>query len=375
MALDRRVLPALIAFLLLPFPVKAEDRWKMQFFYDKPGSELHINDLQCSSIQHCLATGVLEEKNGREKGATVLTSDAGQHWSLQEVAEHPRSLFLLNDSLGWMVTEHGIWMTNDGGLSWKKQFPFRGFLRVHFLSAEHGFAIGYPRAVFESVDGGKKWNKLAIAEREPNTKANVVYDSITFSGDHGAIVGKVAPPEEGREPLWLNPSTAHLQRQQDSSNILLETVDGGKKWVSSVNPVFGDVTELLITKRGFALALVEYHDYYALPSSVLKVEFGVAKPAVVFAKRDRAVSDIALLEGGGALLAAIQPPGNSNQVPIPGKLRMLRSNDLKDWTEAEVDYRAVAERAVVAAPDSTHAWVATDTGMILALTDTNTPKR
>jgi photosystem II stability/assembly factor-like uncharacterized protein len=367
-ALEARVVSAILAIFLLPCPAQAEERWRIQFFYDKPDSVLQISDLECPTARHCVASGWIVDKKGREKGALLLTSDGGEHWSLEEVGEHPLSIFLLNDSLGWMVTDRGIWSTDDGGPTWTKQLAVKGMLRAHFVNAERGFAIGSPRAIYETVDGGKKWTKLAAAEREPAASINTVYDCIAFLGEHGVIVGKVAPQQDGRDPIWLNPATARAQRQQNSTSIMLETFDGGKTWKSSVNPTFGDVTEMLITKSGFALALVEYHDYFSLPSSVLKVEFGVAKPLVVFAKRDRAVSDIALLDDGGALLASIQPPGNSNQVPIPGKLRMLRSKNLSDWAEEEVDYRAVAQRAVIAAPDSKHAWVATDTGMILTVT-------
>jgi hypothetical protein len=88
---------------------------------------------------------------------------------------------------------------------------------------------------------------------------------------------------------------------------------------------------------------------------------------VIFGERDRAVTDIALLQDGGALIAAVEPPGSSNQVPVPGKLKMLRSANLKVWEEMDVDYRAVAQRAILSAPDADHAWVATDTGMILTL--------
>jgi len=358
----------MLAIILFPCLAPAEEGWKMQFFYDKPDSVLQISDLECPSARHCVASGWIGDKKGREKGALALTSDGGERWSLEEVGERPLSIFLLDDSLGWMVTDRGIWSTDDGGQTWTKQLAAKGMLRAHFVNPEHGFVIGSGRAVYETVDGGKKWTKLAAAERAPAATNNTVYDCIAFLGEHGVIVGKVAPREDGRDPIWLNPATARAQKQQNSTSIMLETFDGGKTWKSSVNPTFGDVTEMLITKSGFALALVEYHDYFSLPSSVLKVELGVAKPQVVFARRDRAVSDIALLEDGGALLASIQPPGNSNQVPIPGRLRMLRSKNLRDWTEEDVDYRAVAERAVIAAPDSKHAWVATDTGMILKLT-------
>jgi hypothetical protein len=40
---------------------------------------------------------------------------------------------------------------------------------------------------------------------------------------------------------------------------------------------------------------------------------------------------------------------------------------LKVWREMDVDYRAIAQRAIIAAPDPRHMWVATDTGAILKL--------
>ena len=46
---------------------------------------------------------------------------------------------------------------------------------------------------------------------------------------------------------------------------------------------------------------------------------------------------------------------------------MLTSTDLKEWNEMEVDYRAVATSLVLAGPDPSHVWAATDTGMILRL--------
>ena len=49
----------------------------------------------------------------------------------------------------------------------------------------------------------------------------------------------------------------------------------------------------------------------------------------IFGERDRAVTDIALVPDGSAMIAAVEPPGASNQVPIPGKLKILRSADRK----------------------------------------------
>jgi hypothetical protein len=74
------------------------------------------------------------------------------------------------------------------------------------------------------------------------------------------------------------------------------------------------------------------------------------------------------------LLATIELPGKSKQIPIPGKLKMLRSRTLETWLELPADYRAVATRAMIAAADANHVWVATDTGMILKLSDGDSTK-
>jgi hypothetical protein len=100
---------------------------------------------------------------------------------------------------------------------------------------------------------------------------------------------------------------------------------------------------------------------------VFKTLLGSPDGRLIFAERDRVATDIALLNDGRAVLVTIEPPGNSTQVPIPGKLKILESADLKVWQEMDVDYRAVAQRAIIAAPDDRHMWVATDTGAILTL--------
>jgi hypothetical protein len=172
-----------------------------------------------------------------------------------------------------------------------------------------------------------------------------------------------------RYPLWMNPSTARYRREREAPTVLVETLDGGKTWRASTAPVLGSIAEMRYTQDGYVMALVRYLDYYTLPSTLQRIKLGARGAEAIFAERDRAVTDFALLPDGSALIASVEPPGNSNQVPIPGKLRMLRSSNLKGWLEMDADYRAVAQRAVIAAPDAEHAWVATDTGMILTLSD------
>jgi hypothetical protein len=111
-------------------------------------------------------------------------------------------------------------------------------------------------------------------------------------------------------------------------------------------------------------------DSFEWPAEVYRLDLRSGKSESVFKKKDRLVTDAAIFADGAdgrAFLAAAEPPGRLRSAPIPGKVRMLSSANLKDWVEMPVDYRAVAQSLVLAGPDAEHLWAATDTGMILRL--------
>jgi hypothetical protein len=345
---------------LILFPLSAAPRWNIQFLYDHADSNFAIEDLECPTVEHCVAAGLIDDKKGHEQGAVVVSSDGGLHWSQYEVKEHPVSLFFLNDGLGWMVTDRGLWSTVEGGRAWIKIQSRKGILQAWFLDADRGYITGLKGLVQETKDGGKTWVQLEASEKAPNAQS-LNYDIVSFQGAHGVIVGT----PEGSAPVLSNPGS---ELSPTGKLTVLETQNGGKNWAYGTIPMYGELAQLRISNRGFIVSLVLYPDpKYPVSSAVFKTPLGSPDGRVVFAERDRAATDIALLGDGGAVLAAIEPPGNSTQVPIPGKLKMLQSANLKVWREMDVDYRVVAQRAVIAAPDARHMWVATDTGAILKL--------
>jgi photosystem II stability/assembly factor-like uncharacterized protein len=363
---------AVLAVLSLALPLLVAQngrRWAIQFSYKKLDSLLELRDLACPSAQRCIAAGVVFEKNGHDQGVVVLTTDGGQQWSVVEVKERPVSLFFLNDSVGWMVTDRGVWATSESGRSWTRLETPKGALRVHFLDSSHGYAIGFPKLVYETTDGGKKWSKLAAADQPPTEAQETVYDCIAFSGEHGVIVGNLIQRDATGRPIWLDPDVARYRREHQTKVAILETFDGGKNWVASTLPIVGTLSKMTFTGDGSAIMLVQYMNYFSLPSSVYKTRLKQSVAQTLFEERDRAVTDVAVLPDGSAILASIEPPGSSNQVPIPGKLKMFESSNLNVWGEVDVDYRAVAQRAMLAAVDASHIWVATDTGMILSLAE------
>lgn len=347
--------------------LRAADRWKIQYLYDQPGSNFDIRDIACPSVQRCVAAGVITDKNDRQRGAVVLTADGGRHWSQFEVREQPLSLFFLDDTTGWMVTDRGLWSAVEGGRSWNRVEYRKGILQAYFLDASHGYIAGTSSLLDETMDGGKTWTKLpqassASAAAGAGIDARAVnFDSITFQGPRGIIVGEIDPSV--RVPKGTSRSAA-------GSVIVLETLDGGKNWNKSSVPLDAGLGRLRLSKKGFVLALLVYRDAHAaLASAVFQASLGEPRSRRIFGEPDRAATDVALLDDNGAVLVAVEPPGKGPMIPIPGKLKILESSDLSQWQEQDVDYRALAQAAVLAVADPHHIWVATDTGAILGLVE------
>jgi hypothetical protein len=342
----------------------AADRWKIQYFYDQPGANFNIRDMDCPSAKRCVAAGTITDRKDHQQGAVVVSSDGGAHWSQYEVKEQPISMFFLDETLGWMVTDHGLWSTVEGGRSWTKVENRKGILLTHFLNANHGYIVGTASLFAETTDGGKTWTARPEANAKSANARAVSYDSITFLGPHGVVIGEIDP--DAPAPKSADRAAAALPQERRA--IVLETLDGGATWNTNSMLLGADLSRVRISKQGFVLSLIAYSDpHIQLASAVFQTPLGQVGSRMIFGERDRAVTDIAVLDDGGGIVVAVEPPGNSPAIPIPGKVKILKSQNLKVWQEMDVDYRAVAQEALIAVADAQHMWVATDTGAILGL--------
>lgn len=369
LACSSRPVVALCALLLLP--AAHAQRWEMQYFYDEDKSTLAISDLTFPTAQRGVAVGHIEEEDGRTRGRAVVTSDGGARWSLVPLPDPGLSVFFLNDTLGWAVTTGGIYRSEEGGRSWRKlpKSP-RGTLRVWFVSPEHGFAVGLRKSVHQTLDGGKSWQPLPAAAEIKTAAEHTAFHFITFTGQVGYICGAHQPPrrDESELPDWLEPEKAVRRKEWPTTAILLATEDGGKSWKPSTSSIFGQITRLRQSRDGRAISLVEYRHSFQYPSEVYAIDRGTSGSRSVYKAKDRAVTDAVLIPSGPLYLAATAVSGRLQRSPIPSALHILRSDDMETWSEMEVDYRATARRAVLAAAEG-NVWVATDTGMILKLVE------
>jgi photosystem II stability/assembly factor-like uncharacterized protein len=291
----------------------------------------------------------------------MVTADGGDRWAEVKLDDAPYSLFFLDDSRGWMVTERGIWKTDESGRTWKRLSKHSpgSLLRVWFLDENHGFAIGVEKTVLESKDGGKNW-KPVPASKEPTGNPDFsAYTQIAFlNNKSGLIAGSSVPP--------VRRGFNAKGRQVPTMTIQLQTNDGGVTWKPSSAPLFGEITGLKLHGDG-GLVLFSFVNEFEVPSEVYRLYTQGGNTKSVFRAKDRRVTDIELFDGH-AFLAAVEPPRLAREAAdLPGKIHVLESVDLETWKEIPVDYRASGAWPKLSGPDRQHMFMATDNGMILRL--------
>jgi hypothetical protein len=266
-----------------------------------------------------------------------------------------------------MVTDKGIWQTAESGRSWKKLKAPAGMLRVWFLDAKNGFAVGLEKRVVQTTDGGETWTQVAASKDAQGDPEFTTFGQIAFAGKNGIVTGWNIPPRKGG-PDWMEPEKAQGRREIPTLSVLLQTIDGGVTWNKTETSLFGQITRVSMTPQGTALGLIEFKDAFDYPSEVFSVNLHTGQSDRAFREKDRAITDVRLFAGTNrGILAGYETTGTIYHSPVPGKLKVLTSDDLETWREIPVDYRAVAHRAIIAGPDQDHVWIATDTGIILNL--------
>ena len=340
----------------------------MQYEYGSAKTELVLGDMQFPSPTRGIAIGQIVEGRNR-KGVALTTSDGGAHWNTVKLDENPVSLFFLNDSLGWMVTEKGIWRTTEAGRDWTKlgKPPAQAW-RVYFADENNGWAACTKKTVLETHDGGRKWEVVKASTQLPGAPERSAYSWIAFADkNYGLITGFNQPAMRwgGLFPAELDPEDALSRREFPHLQYSLLTRDGGKTWRASSVSLIGRITRVRYAQSGPGLGLIEYSDSFRVPSEVYRLDRATGKSETVFRDKKIAITDVWLAPGGTAYLTGIALPGQVRSIS-PGNVKVFRSSDLTKWEEMPVDYRAVSLRAMFAGAGE-NLWLATDSGMILKL--------
>ena len=342
-----------------PVPV-----WRMSYFYDKAQSSFDILDIACPSQRFCIAVGLIEDSDGRAHPYSVLTRDGGEHWTAAKLEEPPLSLFFLNETEGWMVTEHGLWNTPDAAGTWKKRRSGTGYLSVAFTDSLHGWVIGRSRLLESTADGGAHWIPVPDIARYANFPADLSFEFIHFDDPlHGAVVGEAAAPPERAPPDWMNPGMARFRTPPRAGVFGGTTADGGRTWAlrsiesrrSLIAVAFPSPVRLWLV---FAPLSTE------LNSEVVEDRSDGPGLATVYRMSGARIAGVNVAARGEIVVAAVELSGRLADTPVPGKVRFLAGSSFSGLKEESADYRAVARRITLAPADGQW-FAATDTGMIL----------
>lgn len=121
------------------------------------------------------------------------------------------------------VGQRGGILLSDDGSQWK-QVPTPAdatLTRVHFVDAEHGWAVGYDGTILATTDGGASWT---LAQFDA-AWGRAYYDVLFTDAQNGFVAG----------------GNGRLQK----------TADGGKTWEAVESPVFEDQPNLYnLTRLG-----------------------------------------------------------------------------------------------------------------------------
>ena len=346
-------------------------KWRLQYSYDQSKTDLSLHDIQTPTAKRGYAIGtIMDERGGSRKPVALATSDGGAHWELSKLDEHPVSLFFLNDSLGWMVTEKGIWRTNEGGKDWKKlPKPPAPAIRVYFVDENTGWAACTKKTVLATHDGGNKWEVVKTPADLPGAPDRSAFSWITFATkDYGLVLGFNQPLSRwgSQFPAWMDPEDAMSKRETPHLAYTLVTNDRGKTWKAGSTSLFGQVTRARFTPQGPGLGLLEMGQSSTYPSEVYELDWKTGKSHTIFREKRYFITDVWLTPDGTSYLAGVEVTGKVHNI-APGAVKVFKSADRKSWEEMPVDYRAVAQRALFAAADDTNLWLATDNGMVLKL--------
>lgn len=191
---------------------------------------------------------------------SMITNSGGDSWTVVDLGLDItlRSLFFLNDTLGWLGADGGtVLQTTDGGQSWTDlNANYGGGLggsvtNLYFLNQDVGYQGGFGRFRV-TADGGENWVEITDFPPSGGNYQIQAFDFLTSElGYVCGDLGLIAKTTDGGQ-TWVEQTTNTTESIQDIVFLnelvgyacgfeatVLQTSDGGETWT----PMTADNTE------------------------------------------------------------------------------------------------------------------------------------
>ena len=194
-----------------------------------------------------------------DRGYLASTVDGGRTWNKYPLntTENINEIYFRNEDNGYLVAGKKVYITSDGGTSWRETVIFRPtdfrnntpvFLSIRFADKKRGLAIGsilnstgnvIDSLVMRTSDGGETWSRVMVP-----SKGELFH--LDFNGSsHGWIVGDkgliLATTDSGGtwriQQSGVTAALYNVDFRDDNegyavgeSAIILRTENGGANW-------------------------------------------------------------------------------------------------------------------------------------------------
>ena len=201
------------------------------------GAPANINHIHFADWNHGWMLGESGSRDDESETVLFMTANGGKTWSRKPLS-NVSSVHFTDAKNGWAVGRNATLMkTSDGGNEWVKVDSMEkliglpvesssynyGFRDIQFVDARNGWLIGnfYGRArsniggIFMTTDGGVTWKRVPVTIQTQYTSGRFtpgVFHSVKFSDlDTGSVTGEMF---DGEGRFFF----------------VLHTKDGGKTW-------------------------------------------------------------------------------------------------------------------------------------------------
>jgi photosystem II stability/assembly factor-like uncharacterized protein len=196
-----------------------------------------------------------------DDGYLASTNDGGRNWTKQDIGatESINEIYFRNDENGYLVAGRKMFITRDGGRSWRETQLFRTgefgrntpeFLSIRFADKKRGIVIGsvlnqqervVDSLVMRTEDGGESWQRVLVPSKKELYHLDFVGSSRCWIvGDEGLVLfsdNGGASFRAQRSGVTLDLYNVDFRDESEgyivgSKGTILRTEDGGANWES-----------------------------------------------------------------------------------------------------------------------------------------------